>query len=80
VINDGSAGALVDDKDPQELGNKKASLGGLGVVLVDRKVRTEEVLVAVAFGDAHWHRFAARWYKMMASDDAPEQGKKVRRE
>jgi hypothetical protein len=28
----------------------KASLGGLGVVLVNREVQTEEFLVAVIFG------------------------------
>jgi hypothetical protein len=39
------------DEDPQESGNTKASLGGLGAILVDREVWTEEFLVAVIFGD-----------------------------
>jgi hypothetical protein len=55
VIDGGFAGAPgtrgVEDEDPQESGNTKASLGGLGVVLVDREVRTEEVLAAVIFSD-----------------------------
>jgi hypothetical protein len=59
VIDGGSAGAPgtrgVDDEDPHELGNTKASQGGLGVVLVDGELRTEEVLAVVIFGDDHGH-------------------------
>jgi hypothetical protein len=39
------------DEDPQESGNTKASPGGLGAVLVDWEVSTEEFLATVIFGD-----------------------------
>jgi hypothetical protein len=55
VIDSGSAGAPGTrgdvDEDPQESRNMKASPGGLGAVLVDREVWTEEFLAAVIFGD-----------------------------
>jgi hypothetical protein len=82
VIDSGSAGAPRTrgdvDKDPQESGNTKASPGGLGAVLVDWEVSTEEFLATVIFGDDATLDLLHVLDKRMASVDASDQGKEVR--
>jgi hypothetical protein len=82
VIDGGSAGAPGTrgdvDKDPQESGNMKASLGGLWAVLVDREVWTEEFLAAVIFGDDAALDLLHVLEKRMASVNVSDQGKEVR--
>jgi hypothetical protein len=66
------------DEDPQESGNTKASPGGLGAVLVDWEVWTEEFLATVIFGDDSTLDLLHVLDKRKASVDVSDQGKEVR--